>query len=57
MSTRSRRQCWESYIGQQIYKVMVVVFIFELLLSIITDPIKAFLYNHTNWYKKVCALW
>ena len=39
--------------GHQVYEVFVVTFIFELVTSIIVDPIKSVLYFKTNWYRKV----
>ena len=46
-------QCWESYVGQQIYEVYIVTFIFELVTSIIVNPLKVFFNKYTECYGKV----
>ena len=46
-------QCWESYVGQQIYEVYIVTFIFELFTSIVVNPLKVFFDKYTECYGKV----
>jgi hypothetical protein len=49
----TRAQCWESFVGQYVYSVFIIVFSLEILLCLITDPIKRFMAHRFELVHKV----
>ncbi|EGD77778.1 hypothetical protein PTSG_08868 [Salpingoeca rosetta] len=49
---RRERMCWESYVGQQMYSVLVISFVVEIVTSIAIDPVRKALYEKTSWFKR-----
>jgi hypothetical protein len=52
-------QCWESYIGNQVYSLFTVLFLAELISTLSVDPIKGFCYRRWKfaqvcWYARGC---
>lgn len=48
---RRQRMCWESYVGQQMYSVLVISFVVEIVTSIAIDPVRKALYERTSWFR------
>lgn len=46
-------QCWETYIGQMVYTLMMVTFGVEIMTSLFYDPTQKWAYERYEWTHKV----
>eukprot|EP00048_Salpingoeca_helianthica_P006674 m.101392 g.101392 ORF g.101392 m.101392 type:complete len:843 (+) comp14089_c0_seq4:55-2583(+) len=49
---RSRYMCWESFVGQYVYSVFIIVFVVEMLVCLGVDPMKRFMAARFPWIER-----
>ena len=45
-------QCWETYVGQQLYTFLIINMLVEIVTSLGIDPIRKRLYEKTTWFRQ-----
>ena len=46
-------QCWESFVGQYVYSLFIIVMLIEIATNIFQPPLQRLLHKHVQWTRQV----